>query len=150
MRKIISRKELRLKHYDYKSDGYYFATICTHNHKPNIQQYKQKVEQLLLLLPNRFSGLAIDWYVLMPTHIHVIFIFHNMKEDLGEVIRAFKALVTKNTKKPFWQRNYFEHIIRDEEALRRIRTYIENNPVIERLKFEEFYQTQGRINPTPT
>jgi hypothetical protein len=29
---------------------------------------------------------------------------------------------------PLWQRNYWEHIIRDEESLTEIREYIENNP----------------------
>jgi len=29
---------------------------------------------------------------------------------------------------PVWQRNYYEHIIRNEEALFRIREYIQNNP----------------------
>jgi len=28
---------------------------------------------------------------------------------------------------PFWQRNYWEHIIRNEASLDRIREYIENN-----------------------
>ncbi len=28
-----------------------------------------------------------------------------------------------------WQRNYYEHIIRDEESLNRIREYIANNPL---------------------
>ncbi len=30
--------------------------------------------------------------------------------------------------KPVWQRNYYEHIIRDEISLRHIRNYIRNNP----------------------
>lgn len=29
---------------------------------------------------------------------------------------------------PFWQRNYYEHIIRNEESLHRIRQYIKENP----------------------
>mgnify|MGYP001772887232 CR=1 FL=1 len=30
---------------------------------------------------------------------------------------------------PVWQRNYYEHIIRNEESLNRIREYIVNNPI---------------------
>lgn len=30
---------------------------------------------------------------------------------------------------PLWQRNYFEHIVRDEDDMNRIRQYIINNPV---------------------
>jgi putative transposase len=29
---------------------------------------------------------------------------------------------------PFWQRNYWEHVIRDEDSLTRIREYIRDNP----------------------
>lgn len=31
MQKLITRKQNRLKHYDYSLDGYYFVTICTIN-----------------------------------------------------------------------------------------------------------------------
>ncbi len=30
---------------------------------------------------------------------------------------------------PFWQRNYWEHIIRNDQSLHRIRAYIRDNPV---------------------
>ncbi len=54
--------------------------------------------------------------------------------SIGSIIRAFKASVTKwcgeNGFEDFkWQRNYFEHIIRNEEDLFRIREYILNNPL---------------------
>jgi len=29
---------------------------------------------------------------------------------------------------PVWQRNYYEHILRNDKAWMRVRTYIENNP----------------------
>ena len=52
--------------------------------------------------------------------------------------------------------NYYEHVIRNEKALHNIRKYIEDNPLIERIRFEEFYINgsdtrlpSGR-NPTPT
>jgi len=39
-----------------------------------------------------------------------------------------------------WQPNYFEHIIRNENALAKIREYIQNNPDVLKIKFEEFYK----------
>ena len=41
---------------------------------------------------------------------------------------GFKAAVTRRIGAPVWQRNYFEHIIRADQALDRIREYIANNP----------------------
>ncbi len=55
-------------------------------------------------------------------------------KTIGSVIRGFKIGVTKwmrqNTEfYQIWQRNYYEHIIRDENDLNRIREYIANNPL---------------------
>jgi len=54
---------------------------------------------------------------------------------LPEIIRAFKTFSARHVNElretlgvPVWQRNYYEHIIRDEESLNRIRHYIADNP----------------------
>ena len=58
-----------------------------------------------------------------------------MPGSIPTIIRSFKLAVTKhinvirnNPGFPVWQRNYYEHIIRDENDLNRIREYIANNP----------------------
>ena len=55
--------------------------------------------------------------------------------SLPTIVRAFKAAVTKrinlmhNTPgQPTWQRNYYEHIIRNNRSLDHIRGYIAGNP----------------------
>lgn len=62
--------------------------------------------------------------------------FSLQPHSLGSIIRGFKSSVTsrinkfQNTPgKKFWQRNYYEHIIRNDKDLKRIREYIKNNPV---------------------
>ena len=62
------------------------------------------------------------------------------KKSIGNIIGAFKSLTTneyicgvKNGKFPpfkkrIWQRNYYEHIIRNEQSLERIQHYIIHNP----------------------
>jgi len=85
-------------------------------------------------------------YVLMPNHFHAIVeIEHTGKAVLGDIIGAFKSLTTnryiKGVKEagwmPFekrlWQRNYYEHIIRNEDSYIKLSHYIQNNP----LKWEE-------------
>jgi REP element-mobilizing transposase RayT len=59
--------------------------------------------------------------------------FDKHRPELGEVVRRFKAVVTRRLRKSGeagfrWQRNYYEHIIRDERALNAIRQYIRDNP----------------------
>ena len=55
--------------------------------------------------------------------------------SLGAIVRSFKSAVTKRINAlrgvpgaPVWQRNYYEHIIRDEEELGHIHEYIRTNP----------------------
>ncbi len=56
--------------------------------------------------------------------------------SLGSLIAGFKSAVTKRINMlrtspgfPVWQRNYYEHIVRDEDDNNRIREYIVSNPV---------------------
>jgi len=54
-------------------------------------------------------------------------------KTIGSVVRGFKIGVTKWMSKHsnvhnVWQRNYYEHIIRNERSLHRLREYIVNNP----------------------
>jgi putative transposase len=135
------RKCLGLKHYSYNSDGYYFVTICTVDKRPLINRHRAIVENFLLSLPVRFTGLALDYYTLMDDHIHLILNFEGVGTSLGEIIRTFKALIKyESGEKEFWQRNYYEHVIRNEKALNKIREYIQNNPMVEQIRFEEFYR----------
>jgi putative transposase len=57
------------------------------------------------------------------------------RKPLGRLVGAFKTVSTKRINQlrdmpgvPFWQRNYWEHVVRNERSLNRIRKYIENNP----------------------
>jgi putative transposase len=59
----------------------------------------------------------------------------NRAPTVGEIVRAYKARVTVAINQrqgtrgvPVWQRNFYEHIIRDDDALDRIRQYIVDNP----------------------
>ena len=46
----------------------------------------------------------------------------------NEYLRGVKTLGWASFQGQLWQRNYYEHVIRDEESLNRIREYILNNP----------------------
>jgi len=64
---------------------------------------------------------------------------------LPKIIGKFKMQSAKQINKirntpgiPVWQRNYYEHIIRHENELNRIREYIVNNPLQWKLKEKYF------------
>lgn len=57
-------------------------------------------------------------------------------QTIGAIIRGYKSSVTKqinnlglqNIHDPIWQRNYYEHIIRNEKSFQQIKEYIKKNP----------------------
>jgi REP-associated tyrosine transposase len=109
-------------------------------------------------IPARFPRIELDEFVVMPNHVHgIVWIVGaplvgalspdaedgettTVAPTLGEVVGTFKSLTTngyirgvKEHQWPafpgrLWQRNYYEHIVRTDESLARIRQYIIDNP----------------------
>ena len=151
-----NRRSIRLPQYDYTASGAYFVTVCVEGRSSllgkvndgriNLSQIGLTVEKAWQSISERFPDVNVDWYVIMPNHFHgIVSIDANGKlrdrkeEDssvsLASVMRAFKSISAREANlllgiegKRFWQRNYYERVIRDEEELCQLRTYITNNP----------------------
>lgn len=105
-----------------------------------LAKYGVTAELILRSLPEHFSGIEIDYYQFGANHLHVIFVLDGCTVSLSEIVRTYKALVTKATGcKNFWQWNYYEHVIRNERALYNIRKYIDEHPLKERIYWKEVY-----------
>src|SRR5439155_10736861 len=136
----MRRKRMRLKDFDYSSNGAYFVTICAQNRRTVFtNDEKHILETELLALRDRFSGLTIDTYVTMADQVHVIFMFDDCRSSLPKIIQAFKSLSTASVKKQspmsrLWQRGYFDRIIRNDAELEALREYIRNNPLAAEIK----------------
>lgn len=196
-----NRRSIRLKGYDYSQAGAYFVSICTQNRecvfgeivagKMVLNDAGRMVESVWGGLPVRFDHIELDEFIVMPNHIHGIFVlrrrgescirpdcnndYKSVEKQLGEhkvrpygrpdspgdqtlgehevrpygtlpntvgrIIQAFKSITTHEYTigvkqygwPPYpvklWQRNFYEHIIRDENELNRIREYIQKNPI---------------------
>ena len=149
------RRSLRLKEYDYSQEGAYFVTICTQNHKPLLGEIRDAekvlnehgkiVADCWQWLAKQYPYVELDEWVVMPNHMHGIVVLckggsrtapTGKYKPLGRLIGAFKTTSTKRInalrKTPgarLWQRNYYEHAIRNEPDLNEIRQYILDNPV---------------------
>ncbi len=155
------RSSNRLPFYDYRSSGAYFVTLCTNDRQPafNIPSMRAALLENWRDLPQRFPGITLDEFVVMPDHVHgILWLDGNMKSlpTLGEVIGAFKSLVTVAWRKyhrelgiqctsRLWHRDYFEHVIRNEEDLRLTREYIVNNPLKALLLQEQRREEVERV-----
>ncbi|MEH2061638.1 MAG: transposase [Nostoc sp.] len=102
-----------------------------------LSRYGQVVQYNWNILANKFSNVQLDEFVIMPNHIHgIIQLTASGGKPLSEIIRSFKTSSARRINQlrdsksiAVWQRNYYEHIIRNEEVLQKIRTYIFNNPL---------------------
>ena len=140
-----TRKSLRLPTHNYAWTGSYFVTICAKERGPLFETLELRtiLTETWHDLPNRFPGLTLDEFVVMPDHVH--FILHlqgNVEKPptLGQVIGAYKSITTvawlrhieatgMNCSGRFWQANYFERILRNIDELEEKREYTRNNPL---------------------
>ena len=142
----FDRKSIRLSDFDYSSGGLFFITICIQNHKcllGEILNNELKPTPLGEIIKEEWLSLAssniiLEDFVVMPNHIHGIV---KLKDSsLSLLIRRFKSRTTNRYIKgvkshdwePFnkrvWQRNYYEHIIRNDSSHQKIADYIVENP----------------------
>ena len=161
------RRSIRLPGYDYSQPGIYFVAIRTARREclfgkvvgtdMHLNEYGRLVETELLRTSEIRPNVELDAFIVMPNHIHSIFVFHSVgkhsntpkvgahcsaplqrkPQTLGSLIAGFKSTCTKQINilrctpgAPVWQRNYYDHIIRNESEWERIRQYIARNPAL--------------------
>ncbi len=114
------------------------AHLCVRPSRPDLI-----VTKWLKEIENKYNGVFIDTPVIMPDHIHFIVMKTGAHAGapLPEIMKWFKTQTTNEYIKgvktglfpPFekhlWQRNYFEHIIRNNDDLYETRKYITENPI---------------------
>jgi putative transposase len=128
------RRTIRLRDFDYRQPGFYYITICVEKHtimfghivndSMHLNHNGLVAKQVWNALPQRFPGIELDQYVIMPNHMHGIIalkdeqplLYHKVNTDrvperfkatvqqagrtykqmpgLGQIIRSFKAEVT--------------------------------------------------------
>jgi REP element-mobilizing transposase RayT len=139
------RQSLRMKTHNYGWSGTYFVTIRAVQREPIFEtaELRTILTETWEALPQRFEGVTLDEFVIMPDHIHfIIWLEGNVEKPatLGDVVGAYKSLTTvawlRHIKATgmecsgiIWQRNYYERDIRDADELEQTRQYIRNNPI---------------------
>ena len=155
------RRSIRLKGHDYSQAAAYFVTICTQDRmclfgdvvddEMRLNEAGRVAQECWLGIPIHFPHVALDAFVIMPSHVHGIIVIadtagakdfsplqnamplRSPSRTIGSIVRGFKIGVTKWFRThadiySIWQRDYYEHIIRNDESLNRIRQYILDNP----------------------
>ncbi len=134
-------KNIRLRNYSYSTNGYYFVTVLTNYRRPYLTKDLYELVSTAIQGLNELEGVKVDYAVVMSDHIHLILILNNCPLKLGEIVRCLKGKTSRKAGLKLWQPNYYEHVIRHDQALSRIRQYIINNPHVEQIEFKDFYDS---------
>ncbi len=121
-------------------------------------EVKEAAEDCWQRIAEHHQDVRLDAWVVMSNHVHGLLVIGTSGRGvqlnaptnrepatrhsaispragtLAVIVRTYKAAVTTRCQRAgysefSWQRNYYEHIVRDEDDLFRIRQYIEDNPL---------------------
>jgi REP element-mobilizing transposase RayT len=117
-----------------------------------LNDFVRIVDECWRAIPNHFPAVELGAYVVMPNHIHGILMIaagrgtiyraptqeQFQKPVVGSIptiVRTFKAAVTRRINREhhatgIWQRDYCEHILRNEKDLQNKTDYISANPLL--------------------
>jgi len=134
----------------------YFENII--NNKMILNKYGEIVKRCWLEIPKHFNNVELDEFIVMPNHIHGIIVIRNtnqyvinppvgnrhacslqnviyrrQNELLPNIVNLFKSSASKFIHQSGlnsfrWQKSFYDHIIRNEYSLFKIRQYIRDNP----------------------
>jgi putative transposase len=124
-----------------------------------LNEYGEIVKNTWEDLVNHVGNIELGEFVIMPNHIHGIIIIagkvsigsrfvgagsepapttttKHKQHALPEIVRQLKTFSARRINKkrgtpgmPVWQRNYYEHVIRNDKSYDEIACYINNNPM---------------------
>jgi putative transposase len=131
-----------------------------------VNDYGQTAADAWLWLEQQYPYVKLDAWVVMPNHFHGIIIIADCRggsrtapteeshwpiKPIGRLVGAFKTVSTKHINKIrrtpsaiLWQRNYYEHVVRNDDDLNQVREYIINNP----LKWDLDAENPGNTHNT--
>lgn len=103
---LPKRKSLRLPDYDYSKENWFYIAICVDKmqmffgeiHSENMirNYFGNIVADNWSYLPQHFTTVLIDEFIVMPNHLHGIIIINaNDNITLGQIVRFLKARITK-------------------------------------------------------
>ena len=136
-----------------------------------LNEYGNIIKMCWFDLPNHYQNCILNEFIIMPNHIHGIIVIDNVgtglkpvltnpvpnsvvkhkNHGLSEIVRGFKTFSSRKinhllkNKKFQWQRSFYDHIIRNEKALLKIRQYIAQNPLKWDLDIENINQIRDNM-----
>jgi putative transposase len=112
----------------------YFVTACTHERRDLLarESVLRAVVEYGQRGPER--GAWLGSFVLMPDHLHAFVALDAERCRLSVWVSGLKAVVARVLKQdgiagPYWQKGFFDHVLRGSESASEKWEYVRNNPV---------------------
>jgi len=132
------RRKNRLAADLYRSRQTYFITITIADRKP-VFMTDGVVPHHLEILSRISAERAFDViaYCYMPDHVHLLVAGKDRASDLVALIKAYKQTTgyyyRQLTGGALWQKSFYDHVLRKDEAVHEVARYILANPVRRRM-----------------
>jgi putative transposase len=134
MNQKVHEKKHRLSAEYYAGEKVVAFTLCVLNKEQlfNNTEIFQIFERILLDQLIRYSCVALV-YLFMPNHVHIILQGKNEKSNVLNAVRMFKQKtgywLSQNKINAKWQKDFYDHILRDEKDFENQVYYVLNNPM---------------------
>ena len=144
---------MRLKRlaWTYKDCPVYYLTLVSHDRK------RLFANDLVHTAFKDFGknaihhGVTVGQYVLMPDHIHLFAAFSAEAISVSVCVKSLKNTLSKclrsnNIASPHWQKGFFDHVLRSDEAYVQKWEYVRHNPVRAGLVASvDIWEFQGEV-----
>jgi putative transposase len=132
----ISAVRQRLKRLDivYQHFPIYFVTACTAKRHQLLasESIHSAFEEFADSAPK--YGAWVGAYVLMPNHLHLFLAIDDQKTSLSKWMKSLKGTLSsvlraEGKSPPYWQKGFFDHVLRSSDSYSEKWYYVRENPV---------------------
>jgi putative transposase len=112
----------------------YFVTACTYERRAILSNESTHKAFRIFAEQGLEHGAAIGAYVIMPDHVHLFVALDGEKINLPRWTKGLKGVLSKEFREraissPYWQKGFFDHVLRSGESYSQKWDYVRDNPV---------------------
>lgn len=126
----------RLKRLDiiYQHSPIYLVTACTANRQKLLAADAIHIALKNFAASGPTYGAWLGAYVLMPDHVHLFVVIDDQRLKLSAWMKSLKGTVSSQLRAagnahPYWQKGFFDHLLRSGESYSAKWSYVRDNPV---------------------
>lgn len=131
---IVPRKDIRLFRSEYIGRRIFLLTVCSENRCAIFQKANRAraaIESLKRVSDS--MGVLVHAFCVMPDHVHVLVEGKSATSDVVKFVAKWKQstgyLFRNELPRRFWQRRFYDHVLRRAEDSESVALYIWMNPV---------------------